>query len=137
MYTPHPIIGDSKRRDALGQPGIAARPPMYPAALTHLILVAAGQNAHVTTTKAAGHAHLNHIAFQGSIPIPITLIHPRWLLKGPGWVRGGWEPRYHDEMIDQNRIKPDQFKDIESNTITKSSVDLIEFRESLDVIHRR
>ena len=44
--------------------------------------------------------HILHRATKDGLPIPLSLIHPRWWLDGPPTAPSGWKMEYCDATTD-------------------------------------
>jgi hypothetical protein len=74
--------------------------------------------------------HTLERSYDERIPIPLTLIHPRWWYDGPIEERAGWRPRYIQEVGSQPA--QDLQSDRPINDIAAATNELIAYRDTLD-----
>jgi hypothetical protein len=74
--------------------------------------------------------HTLERSYDEKIPIPLTLIHPRWWYDGPIEERASWQPRYIQDTSSQPT--PSLQLDRPSNSIAAATNELIAYRDTLD-----
>jgi hypothetical protein len=74
--------------------------------------------------------HTLERSYDERIPIPLTLIHPRWWYDGPIEERAGWRSRYIQEAGSQSAQNLQLDRPV--NDIAAATNELIAYRDTLD-----
>jgi hypothetical protein len=74
--------------------------------------------------------HTLEYAYDKDIPIPLTLIHPRWWYNGPIQERAGWRPHYGHEVMTTPALVQLPRQPPSHNIVTSTN-ELMVYRETL------